>query len=312
MTGLKPEPIEEFIARQTILMRHLRRFKCFIAVADHLHFRKAADAMHLTQPALSQQIRELESELGAPLFIRDRKSVELTAAGQRFLPAAREAVRMIEEAAEDVGRLVRESETTLRLGYLEYLNLPLPLRALTELRGQRPDIAVQIKHVSPSDVERAIRDDEIDLGIGFLPTQDEDMAARSVQKGEWMLALREDSSLASSHTIPISAMADQPLIVFDREVNPRLYDHLVGQFRQNGVDPQIAHHVMQLSAGPSYVEQGLGAFVHASYVLSELPAGIVRRPIADLAPLELGLVWHGSRRTVATRAFLDVTRQMKS
>lgn len=292
-------------------MRHLRRFKCFIAVADHLHFRKAADSLHLTQPALSQQIRELENELGAALFIRDRKSVELTAAGQRFLPAALEAVRVIEQAVEDVGRLVTESETTLRLGYLEYLNLALPLRALTELREQRPDITVQIKHVSPSEVERAIRDDVIDLGIGFLPTQDEDMAARSVQKGEWMLALREDSSLARSNSIPISAMAGQPLIVFDREINPRLYDDLVDQFRQNGVAAQIAHHVMQLSAGPSYVQQGLGAFVHASYVLSELPRGIVLRPIADLAPLELGLVWHGNRRTIATRAFLDITRRMK-
>ena len=292
-------------------MRHLRRFKCFIAVADHLHFRKAADAMHLTQPALSQQIRELENELGAALFIRDRKSVELTEAGQRFLPAVREAVRLIEEAVTDVGQLVTERETTLRLGYLEYLNLPLPLRALTELRNRRPDIAVKIKHVSPSEVERAIRDDEIDLGIGFLPTQDEDMAARSVQKGEWMLALREDSSLANLDSVPISAMTDQPLIVFDRDVNPRLYDNLTDQFRHNGVDPQIAHHVAQLSAGPSYVQQGLGVFLHASYVLSELPNGIVRRPIADLAPLELGIVWHGSRRTVATRAFLDVTRQMK-
>ncbi|MEO1205473.1 MAG: LysR family transcriptional regulator [Pseudomonadota bacterium] len=290
-------------------MRHLRRFRCFIAVAEHLHFRKAAEAVNLTQPALSQQIRELEKEFDTSLFQRDRRSVSLTVAGERLLPAAREAVRLIDEASSDIARLGTDGDRTVRFGYLEYLNLPFLLPALSELRTTRPEIIAEVAHLNPSQVERALLDDEIDLGIGLLPVQNEDLAVRPVLQGEWMLALHEANPLAAMERIPIAAIGDQPLILFAREMNPVLHDNLIACFRAGGCEPNVAYQVTQVAAGPGYAAQNLGAFVHGSYVLNGLPPGVVRRPLEGFPKLGLGLVWHGNRRTPAVRALLDCLKR---
>ncbi|MEM7775584.1 MAG: LysR family transcriptional regulator [Pseudomonadota bacterium] len=291
-------------------MRQLRRLRCFIAVAEHLHFRKAAEAMNLTQPALSQQIRELEAEIEATLFDRDRRSVTLTPAGERLLPAAREAVRVIDEAVADIDRLGTASDMLVRFGYLEYLNLPFLLPALAELRATKPQITTEVKHLNPSQVERALLDDEIDLGIGLLPVQNEDMAVRRILEGEWMLALHEDHPLAEMERIPIAEVGNEPLVLFARNVNEKLYDRLVDRFRADGVEPNIAYSVTQVSAGPGYAAQKLGAFFHASYVLSELPPSVIRRPVEGFPKLVLGLVWRGDRRTTAVRALLDCMKRV--
>lgn len=151
-------------------MSHVKRFRCFIEVADRLHFRKAAEHLNLTQPALSTQIKELEKEVGTKLFDRDRRSVKLTQAGETLLSRAREAVRLIDEAIEEIELQAAEAGNKLRLGYVEYLNLPFVPGALANLRKHNPDIEVSILEMHSDAVINSLIERKIDIGLGCYQT----------------------------------------------------------------------------------------------------------------------------------------------
>lgn len=284
----------------------LRRLRSFVAVSEELNFRRAAERVCVTQPALSQQVRELEAELGAALFERDRRRVALTAAGAALLGPAREALAILDAAAAEVRRLGDAAARTLRLGYVEYMNLPFLSPALRRLAERRPDIVVEPQEMFSAAAIAALLERRIDLGFAFQPVGHPDLASRPVLRGRWMLAMPEGHPLAAGAEVPGPALAGRRLVLFARHLNPPLHDALVaGLARVAGAEPEVAYRTAQAHVGPSLVAEGVGLFVYASYVLRQLPPGIVSRPIAGLPPLELAAVWRGDARTPAVRAFLE-------
>lgn len=289
-------------------MKSLRRLECFVAVAEELHFRKAGDRLNLTQPALSQQIRELERELGVRLFDRDRRSVALTDAAEILLPAVRAALAAIQEAEASIAAAAQQRDRRLRLGYIEYLNLPFLIPTLRALQDRRPEIEIEQIELHPSAVVQALIDREIDIGVAFPPFDHPDLAARPALSGRWMIALPETHALARSEEVGLDRLAAEDLVLFARRLNPKLYDYVIGKLQAAGVDPKIRYTVSQALAGPKYVQDGLGLFIHASYVLDDLPHGVVRQPLAEFPEILLSVVWRGDRRTAAVRAFLDAMK----
>ena len=288
---------------------NLRRLRAFLAVADELIFRRAGARVAVTQPALSQQIRELEEELdGVALFERDKRHVALTEAGRVLLDPAREALTRLDGAFAEVRRFGSAAARTLRLGYVEYMNLPFLAPALRRLSEASPEIVVEPNELHSAGVLAALAEKALDLGFAFLPVAHPDLAARGLLVGNWMLVLAEAHPHARREVVPVAALETERLVLWARHLNPPLYDSLLAAMSAGmaGAEPNVVYRTAQAHLGPSLVAEGIGLFVIASYILRELPPGLVSRPLAGFDNrLPLAAVWRGDGRTPAVRAFLD-------
>jgi DNA-binding transcriptional LysR family regulator len=284
----------------------LRRLRSFVAVADELSFRRAAERVAVTQPALSHRIRELEEELGAALFERDRRGVSLTEAGAALLEPARGAIEAVDAAFAEVRRLGARAAHTLRLGYVEYMNLPFLAPTLRLLSERHPEIRMEPRELYSAQVLEALAERRLDLGFAFLPIEHPDLASRPILEGRWMIALPGDHRLAALAEVLIAALRGERLVLFARHLNPPLHDHLMAILSGAGFAPEVVYRTAQAQLGPDLVAQGVGLFVHASYVVREPPAGVVVRPLGGFDNrLRLAAVWRGDGRTPAVRACLE-------
>lgn len=285
----------------------LRHLRSFLAVADELHFRRAAGRLGLTQPALSRHIAELERALGIVLFARGPRRVELTDAGRVFAERVRRIVRDLDEAADEARQLARTTQR-LRIGYLEYLNLPFVGSLLRELEERHPEIAIERHNMSPNQVLTALDDDTLDVGFVHLPIKQPRLAFRPVVEGRWHVVLPERHPLAARETIPVGSLANEPLVLFDRTLNPVLYDSLVARCEAAGFSPRVVYATTQVHVAIDLVAQGLGLFLAGSYVFRHLPSGVVSRPLEASERLRLGAAWRANEQRQAITSFLDVLR----
>lgn len=287
-------------------MSGLRRYECFVAVAETLHFRKAAEQVAMTQPALSQQIAGLEKSLGCKLFDRNRRKVSLTDAGQVLLPVAKVALDQLQSAEAEIARLVARKDSVLRVGFLEYLKVPHLSQVLGELTQKHEHLEVEMHELHSDAVIHALIAKELELGVGFLPVSHPDLVSRETMSGVWMAAIPVGHRLSDYDEIPLAELAHENVIMFSRHLNPPLYDKCLKVLHSENPDARFVYHVSQPSTGPDYVRDGLGYFLHASYVLPELPDGITRRPVTGFPPISIGLIWRADHKTKAVRAFLDL------
>ncbi|MBI1290981.1 LysR family transcriptional regulator [bacterium] len=272
----------------------LRQLRSFLALAEELHFGRAAQRLHITQPALSMQIAGLEEQLGTSLFDRSSRRIELTDAG-RFLVGEARALTQQVERIERTTRLAGATTPSgvLRLGYtpsVELQLLPLMLRACRE---RFPAIEFCL-HTMPSPRQLiALQNDMIDLALVRLPI---DLPANilsltPVGKEPLVLAIPADHRLATRRTVNLANLREEPVILFRREVAPDSHDRITAACREAGMNLRIAYEVEGLQAGLSLVCAGLGiAFVPAS--ARTIPRhGVAFVPLRQPAiELELGLV----------------------
>ena len=160
-----------------------------MAVAHSLHFRKAAATLGITQPALSQHIAQLERDVGTPLLLRDRRSVELTASGEVLLDGARAAMTRLEEAADQARAIGEARRRTLVVGQLDYTSHAFLPRAIFQVKERFPDALVDTRDMNPDEAIIAVREGRIDLGISLRPVDAPDLVLRDVLRGKWSLVM---------------------------------------------------------------------------------------------------------------------------
>ena len=291
-------------------MRYLRRIECFLAVAEQLHFRRAADHLNMTQPALSQQIAALEEELDIELFERDRRSVRLTEAGAVLKPAAYEAIQSLQKAMIEIDELSDKKSQTVRFAYAEYVNPPFLPAVIRALSSRRRSIEIAPLPMASDAVAQAVADKQADLGLSPMPLEHPDLATRVVMKGHWCILVPRDHPLAKLDEVNAVDLASYPLILFARSLNPSLYDILTAQIGRGGESPHVVMTVTQASNGPRLVQEGIGAFLYASYVLDAIPNDLVTLPISDLGKMQFALVWRGDGRSAAVKAFLAAQAEL--
>lgn len=292
----------------------LKHLKSFMAVAQSLHFRGAALTLGVTQPALSQHVAQLERDVGARLFDRDRRRVELTAAGETLLTGARAALVRLEEAAAAARALGEARENTLVIGHVEYVSQAYMPQAMSALKAVFPRGVVETRDMSPDEALQAVRDGSIDLGfsLGFGPdglgdqTPDDRLVVRKVRHGHFRLVMARKHPLASLASVPLSALAGQDLILFQRRINPAPYDWLISHCEKAGFTARVAHHVSQPQHGPAMAAQGVGVFIVGSYVLGVLPRNTVSRPLTGF-PTDITILaaWRPGTRAPLLKAFLS-------
>ncbi|AIR66326.1 LysR family transcriptional regulator [Cedecea neteri] len=273
-----------------IELRHLRYF---IAVAEELHFGRAAARLRISQPPLSQQIQILEEQIGARLLARTNRSVNLTAAGQQFLSDARQILGQVDAAAARAARLHQGETGELRIGFTSSVPFIKAVSdSLSRFRKRYPDVHLQMREVNTREQIAPLNEGELELGLM--------RNTRLPDTLNWTLILREpllamvhrDHPLASSRSISLTQLAQEPFVFFDPHVGTGLYDDIIGLLRRYNIVPYITQEVGEAMTIIGLVSAGLG--------VSILPASFQRIRLSDVvwlpidepeAQSELWLVW---------------------
>ena len=214
-----------------------RQLLYFVTVAEELHFGRAADRLHIVQPAVSQQIRRLEAELGTTLFDRSTRRVTLTIAGQRMLPEARAVLRAVQSARQSVAGIAAERAMTLRLGTSTGLGQRLP-RVLAELRARLPDQAVELVGLPLRERLTQTAGGGLDAALIRGVASHPGLRLLPVWEDLLVVALPTTHPLARQPLVALSQLAGLPLRMVPHEVNPSLVDLLLSACRAAGFEPR--------------------------------------------------------------------------
>lgn len=287
---------------------HLRDLRYFVAVAERLHFTRAAEDLFISQPALSKQIRALETQLGVDLF--DRGSpVTLTVAGRDLLPGARRTLHAWEQAERAIELGAAARSTTLSVGFSTGLGRGLIPAVRARLGARAPELALTLRQVTWADPTGGLRSADgtaTDAAFVWLPLPVESgLASRVVATEPRMVALRSDHALASRENVEFSELLDEPFVALP-EASGALRDHWLALDARAERPPIIGAEAASTEETVEAIAAGLGICLVAAGNAPLIERdGIVLRPVGGLAPSRLALVW----RAGDDRWALDQLRQ---
>jgi DNA-binding transcriptional LysR family regulator len=290
----------------------LRHLRYFAAVAEELHFGRAARKLHISQPPLSMQIRALEAELGVKLLNRTRRHVSLTRAGAIFLQDARQILERSEQAVLTVRRAERGEIGELAVGFIsvaDYNLLPLVLR---EFRRQFPLVTLSLKELTTDAQIADLANSRIDVGFLLPPVNDAAIESVPVLREPLIVALPERHPMARRRgAIPLASLADAPFIITPRQMAPGLYDDIVSVCHAAGFSPQIAQEAIQMQTVVSLVSAEMGVALIPRSLQNLQRTGVVYKSLKDISPMsEIHLAWRRNDTLPALQLFLQLARDI--
>lgn len=292
---------------ENVELRHLRYF---LALAEELHFTRAAERLGIAQPPLSQQIRRLEEMLGVKLFTR-RPRVRLTGAGETLLVVARRTLAQAEQGFEEVRRAGRGEGGTLLVGFASSTLLgPLP-DIIRSYRKRYPKVRLILRELSTAEQYKALGNGGIEVGFLREPVTDETFVCETILSEPFVVALPPRHPLTKRSEISLSEVAGEPFVHFPREVAPTLYDQVMGICRDAGFTPQLTQEASEWLTIVGLVEAGLGlSLVPSSF--TKLGWGAVHyRPLREVKKrTSIALCYKGKSMSPEAELFVELVTGM--
>jgi DNA-binding transcriptional LysR family regulator len=292
----------------------LWQLRYFIAVAERLHFGRAAEALHISQPPLSRAIRALEERLGVALFVRSRRRVELTAEGVRLLEEARRLIGQLERAVQELRGMAAGEQGRLRVGFVSLADYGVLPGLLKSYKSAHPRVALGLREMLSPEQATALAAGELDFGLLLPPVSGEaGLEHLVVQRERFVAALPSRHRLARAEgRIAMSELGGEPFVMVPREIAPRLYDIVRGLAARAGIALNVAQEAIQMQTVVSLVSSGLGVAVVPASVANLGRRGVAYRPLADRHPrLELWLAWPRLAQSAAAREFVALARRLR-
>lgn len=288
-----------------------RRLHQFVAVAEELHFSRAAARLGIAQPALSQQIRRLEADLGVSLLSRTKRRVELTEAGRVFLEEARRGLVQLDRAAEAARRAARGEVGRLALGFVgpaTYSVLPPIVRAF---HARFPDVELDLAEMNSHHQVVALRDGGLHLGFLRPPIVGEGLTVEPILSEAVVVALPRGHRLAGEARVELACLADERLLLFRRDLEPTLFDAYMRLCADVGVTPKLLQGPNPLHLIVGLVAAGLGFAILPASVRNLRRPDIVYRPLHPQPPrVVLAAAWRSDGPAPVLRTFLTVVREV--
>jgi DNA-binding transcriptional LysR family regulator len=285
----------------------LRHLRYFVAVAEELHFRRAAERLYVAQPAVSEQIRKLEAELGVRLFDRTHRSVYLTEAGKALLGEARRVLRLADAAQHAARNASAHTRARLRLGYVpDVLPSSVP-RALQHLAAGGARIEISLETGTPLGLIAGVRDGAVDAAVVSLPAPIKGLRVTPLETQPLVVALPTAEARRHEGGVTLASLAPDRLVMLQRAANPALHDAVVAECRSARIAPAL------VEAAEPRVEAVLLA-VAAGAAAALLPASVGDRHavpgvrlvelLGSEPTLESAVITHADSQHLSTQAFL--------
>lgn len=289
----------------------LRHPKYFIAVAEELHFGRAAARLKISQPALSKQIKELEAELEAQLLWRTNREVRLTPAGVSFLRHAREVLSQIQRSITEAHSVARGDLGSLEIGYLSSASPRIIPRVVKAFKAQYPKVDMRLHMIMPPNHLSDVRNSKVDFLFVALPVDAPDLVIEKIVEEPMLLAIPESHPLAARARISFKTLDGVPLVVWPRYLAPDHYDRLVKYFKDAGARFNSVLETFPLNSMVSAVAAGIGVTLVPDCSRDNPQKGVVYRKLQPPRPtVTWGVVYKQRELGGAQAAFLSVVREV--
>jgi DNA-binding transcriptional LysR family regulator len=291
----------------------LRHLRYFIAVAEELHFSRAAERLHMAQPPLSQQIQQLEVELGVELLQRrTKRQVQLTEAGQVFLQEAYRLLAQLDQAICVTQRTGRGELGQLVVGFTSSVAYDILPSLLQQFREQFPEVRLVLHELTTSQQEQAFREGRIQVSFGHPPIEGDDLDLECILQEPLVVALPEMHPLAELEQVSVRSLSQESFVLFPRPLGPGLYDQILSLCQQASFSPLVAQEAIQMQTIIGLVSGGMGIAIVPASMQNLQRIGVVYRPIQEATPLvETAVIWRKTDPSPILREFLSVVRKSR-
>lgn len=287
----------------------LRHLRYFITVAEELHFGRAAQRLHIAQPPLSQQIRQLEEELGVILFHRTKRSVQLTDAGQVFLEEAKQVLIQAAQAVQAAQRASRGEIGQLVVSFVSSAAYNVLPKILQAFRARFPEVNLALHELTTDKQLQGLRDGWIDVGFLRPPIEDDTLSLATIFQESLVVALPEIHPLSRQPQVPLKALINEFFILFPRPLGPKLYDQIVGLCQQAGFSPNVVQEAIQMQTIVSLVAAEIGIALVPASVQNLQRRGVIYKAIQEATPkAEIAVIWLSNDLSSVLHQFLSVVR----
>ncbi len=295
-------------------MFDLNQLRCFVTVAEELHFGRAAARLNMTQPPLSRQIQVLEHIVDAPLLERTSRSVRLTPAGRSFLPEARRILKLAESASQVARRIAMGKTGSLKLGYTAAAAYGYLPELIAACRARLPEVDFSLKEMVSGDQLEALTSGQIDAGLLRPPIGRPELATRRVLAEPLLAAIPRKHPLASAATLSIKDLDGQHFVMYSPYESRYFHDLLVALFTQADILPRYVQHLGQIHSILAMVRAGLGAAIVPAAAASLRIANVKLRPLKlrSPTPVELFLVWRRDCENPLLPSLIEIASELTS
>ena len=259
----------------------LRHLRCFVALAEELHFTRAAERLHIEQPPLSRAIKELEDDLGVVLFERNRRGTVLTEAGATFLQDVRRVFAVLKQAQENVRAVAAGLSGSLRIAVSDGAIDPRLSALLARCREDEPEIEIRVSEVPLADQLRGLRSGDFSIGFAHTAEVGDGIVTEPLWHDPLVVAVPARHPLLSHKAVPLHQLAIYPLVLCDPQVCEGYYRELARLLRPLERPPDVAEHVSSLDMMLTLVGAGYGVgFITETRIAASLRPDVVIRPLA--------------------------------
>ncbi|MBD2497813.1 LysR family transcriptional regulator [Nostoc sp. FACHB-280] len=288
----------------------LRHLRYFVTLAEELHFGKAAEKLHIAQPPLSQQIRQLETELGFELFHRTKRHVQLTTAGQVFLGEVQQILHQLQQAIQIGQQTSRGEVGKLVVGFVSSTAYNILPSILKNYRNCVPGVNLELHELTTDQQLDWLQEGRMDVGFIRPPVEDNKFSWETIFQESLVVALPETHILAKQSQISLTFLANEGFILFPRKLAPGLYDLIISLCQQSGFSPNVVQEAIQMQTIVSIVAAEMGVAIVPASLQNLQRTGVVYKYIEESTPkVTIAMIWRSCEVSSTVRKFVEIVRQ---
>lgn len=289
----------------------LRHLRAFVAVAEELHFGRAAARLGMAQPPLSQQIQRLEARLGTQLFHRSRRGVSLTPSGSVLVNEARSLLRHAGHVADAVRQAEHGDAGTIRLGFVGSAAHEVIPRLVRRLRQQAPGITIEPDELATTEQVAGLADGSLDVGLVRLPLDAPDLELLPLLTEPLVVVVSDLNPLAKRRRLSLPELAEERFVLWARRQNPTFHDAVMAACRDAGFRPQVAQEAGEMATIIGLVAAGLGISLVPASMERARNEGVVFIPLQGRSvDIALALAWNRAARSALVDTVLATAREL--
>ncbi|QIF02085.1 LysR family transcriptional regulator [Roseimicrobium sp. ORNL1] len=290
----------------------IHELRSFVVLAEQLHFGRAARVLHLSQPALTKQIRKMEEELGTELFDRGRHGTRLTAFGETWLGQARRVIASFEQLLESGRKMAVGRAGRLRIGF-GFTTLDLVPRAVVRLREAVPSVEILLRDMSSAEQAEALREGEIDIAFMRMP-----LPSGIGFQTQAMPVVKDRLALVTprlphepGRKLRLADCSKSPFVVIAKSRSPGFFNHMLSLCAAQGFHPRIVQEVLETATAVAMVRAGMGYSILPESIGSHSGAGVQIHRIHDLKSIwTVSAVWHKGDSNPMIAVFLKMLKKV--
>lgn len=292
-------------------MLELRHLRYFITVAEELHFGRAAARLHMAQPPLSQQIRQLEEELGFQLFYRTKRSVQITEAGAVFLAECRRIMQQLDQAVQLGQQVSRGERGQLVIGFVSSAAYSVLPTLLQSFRAAAPEVSLELHELTTDQQIQWLRDRRMDVGLVRPPVDEPDFCLMPLFEEPLVVALPQQHPLTQQPNVSLKDLAGKPFVLFPRPLAPGLYDQIISLCQQSGFSPAVVQEAIQMQTIISLVAAEIGVAIVPLSLKNLQRTGVVYRELQEPTPkAAIALLTRQADPSPTVQKFLAIAQKL--